>query len=669
MEKESILKTNDSSAEVTRPSGVAMKPPGFNLTSNGNSHVSTQLKQDDEHEVIREEITSNSIDSGDSIPPEDPRNNVTPSQLQPPVFQLKTSSPSGMPDETLNKMSNSFGTDFSDVNIHQGSQSAVDAGALAYTQGNDIHFAPGQYDPSSQSGLELLGHELTHVVQQREGRVQANNEVNGMPLNDDKRLEQEADEMGVKAAQMKVESKVSPQVNTNTSMIPINTIQRWEWPWHTSKDKSPDSGVGTDKDKELKRVKANPTIIGDTGMDGNGFATDVKINGPSPAVGEMNTWMNIKINFQDCTYGFLSGAETINGKKYDHILSTDKAHLKIWKAAIKRLKKTSPEKLKWSEPEKEKIRKDYQADMDKVWPTKSSKLNFSLDDPEYEKYKVDNNFELKFVDKGFHHQFTVIKMPDELGPDKIRSYMGGALGGLHDSRTFGSTQNNGTVHNYLAEQIGEFDNNSAEVTPALLDQIDKLVPQINKIKEDHKGETPAPSWQLSVTGRTNSTGTAARNQKLAMMRANNVAKIFESKIGKGFSLAQPGIGKTVESSKFRRVEVVFRNTDGAEMHQITMAHETGHLMGYGDEYADSGTKNTLPKYEGDEANRTTNHVKNAGLGDDVARQHRVGNNSDSIMNAGNSVGVGHYSLFLTRLKLIATDEKTNAPVNWTISKA
>jgi len=46
-------------------------------------------------------------------------------------------------------------------------------GAQAYTQGTDIHFAPGQYQPSSQGGQELLGHELAHVVQQADGRVKA----------------------------------------------------------------------------------------------------------------------------------------------------------------------------------------------------------------------------------------------------------------------------------------------------------------------------------------------------------------------------------------------------------------------------------------------------------------------------------------------------------------
>ena len=110
-----------------------------------------------------------------------------------------------MPDDVQNKMENSFGEDFSDVNIHKDSEQAPGLGALAYTQGNDIHFAPGQYEPGSQKGQELLGHELSHVVQQREGRVKPDGQQNKADanVNTDEGLEKEADELGEQAAQGK----------------------------------------------------------------------------------------------------------------------------------------------------------------------------------------------------------------------------------------------------------------------------------------------------------------------------------------------------------------------------------------------------------------------------------------------------------------------------------
>ncbi|MBK7337611.1 MAG: DUF4157 domain-containing protein [Saprospirales bacterium] len=110
------------------------------------------------------------------------------------------SGPSSLPESLVNSASEHFGSDFSDVQVHTDSQKAGDLGALAYTQGKDIHFAPNTYDPASSTGKSLIGHELTHVVQQSEGRVQATGEIDGMPLNDDHSLEREADDMGSRFA-------------------------------------------------------------------------------------------------------------------------------------------------------------------------------------------------------------------------------------------------------------------------------------------------------------------------------------------------------------------------------------------------------------------------------------------------------------------------------------
>jgi hypothetical protein len=66
-------------------------------------------------------------------------------------------------------MEAAFARDFSRVRVHVGSEAATSArglNALAYTIGNDIFFAEGQYSPYTSQGARLLAHELTHVVQQ-----------------------------------------------------------------------------------------------------------------------------------------------------------------------------------------------------------------------------------------------------------------------------------------------------------------------------------------------------------------------------------------------------------------------------------------------------------------------------------------------------------------------
>ncbi|MDY6912509.1 MAG: DUF4157 domain-containing protein, partial [Chloroflexota bacterium] len=78
---------------------------------------------------------------------------------------------SGQPleNQTRRQMDNAFGHDFSNVNIHTDGSADSLAQALqakAFTVGNDVFFREGAYQPDSESGKKLLGHELTHVIQQ-----------------------------------------------------------------------------------------------------------------------------------------------------------------------------------------------------------------------------------------------------------------------------------------------------------------------------------------------------------------------------------------------------------------------------------------------------------------------------------------------------------------------
>jgi hypothetical protein len=103
-----------------------------------------------------------------------------------------------LPSEVRTKMETAFGADFSDVRVHVGHE-ASRIGAIAYTWGSNIHFAPGHYNPTTLQGQKVLGHELWHVVQQKSGRVQ-NPFGNGVAVVQDHALEAEADRMGLKAA-------------------------------------------------------------------------------------------------------------------------------------------------------------------------------------------------------------------------------------------------------------------------------------------------------------------------------------------------------------------------------------------------------------------------------------------------------------------------------------
>jgi hypothetical protein len=65
-----------------------------------------------------------------------------------------------------------LGHDLGAVRVHDDSAArgaARDISAQAFTYGQDVYFGAGRYQPGTESGRELLAHELAHTVQQRPG--------------------------------------------------------------------------------------------------------------------------------------------------------------------------------------------------------------------------------------------------------------------------------------------------------------------------------------------------------------------------------------------------------------------------------------------------------------------------------------------------------------------
>lgn len=128
-----------------------------------------------------------------------------------------------LPDAVQRKMEGFFGTSFADVRVHVGT-AAPAIGALAFTRGNDIYFAPGQYDPSRPQGQQRLGHELTHVVQQRQGRVR-NPFGTGIAVVMDPALEAEAERKG-RLATMATAAPISPVGTARAGTIQGMIVKR-----------------------------------------------------------------------------------------------------------------------------------------------------------------------------------------------------------------------------------------------------------------------------------------------------------------------------------------------------------------------------------------------------------------------------------------------------------
>jgi|GEM_PF-2165328 len=114
-----------------------------------------------------------------------------PGQYFPDVPRPAPGSGRPLPAALRERMERALGGDFSAVRVHEGRE-ARDVGAIAYARGEQLHFAPGRYEPGSVRGQALIAHELAHVVQQRAGRVPTPPGP-GAPVNAAPHLEAEAD--------------------------------------------------------------------------------------------------------------------------------------------------------------------------------------------------------------------------------------------------------------------------------------------------------------------------------------------------------------------------------------------------------------------------------------------------------------------------------------------
>ncbi len=94
----------------------------------------------------------------------------------------------GIPDQMKQGLEERFRLSLDDVRVHYHSDRPARLNAWAYTQGSQVYVGPGQE--------KHLGHELGHVVQQKQGRVHATAYAAGLAVNDDEGLEKEADAIG-----------------------------------------------------------------------------------------------------------------------------------------------------------------------------------------------------------------------------------------------------------------------------------------------------------------------------------------------------------------------------------------------------------------------------------------------------------------------------------------
>ena len=138
-----------------------------------------------------------------------------------------------LPDGLRARLEARTGVDLGNVQMRESDQ-PESIGARAFARGNVIDFAPGEFQPGTEEGEALIGHEVSHVLQQAKGQVRADSGAS--PVNADPALEHAAD-MGVQGGMESVPS-MSYAASPVQGYFGINHLRRaWhKWRGHGMKD-------------------------------------------------------------------------------------------------------------------------------------------------------------------------------------------------------------------------------------------------------------------------------------------------------------------------------------------------------------------------------------------------------------------------------------------------
>ncbi|MBS1744754.1 MAG: DUF4157 domain-containing protein [Bacteroidetes bacterium] len=150
---------------------VVDNQPATSIKITATASAATQRKNINSDNYITQTKTNNqglnhTLQGGDSIPP---MPDIQTNHPLTSVLSNQNTRGSPLPATARRQMENSMDADFSKVRIHTGQESHeanASIQARAFTHGNNIYFANGQFNPNSKAGQHLLAHELTHTIQQ-----------------------------------------------------------------------------------------------------------------------------------------------------------------------------------------------------------------------------------------------------------------------------------------------------------------------------------------------------------------------------------------------------------------------------------------------------------------------------------------------------------------------
>lgn len=276
-----------------------------------------------------------------------------------------------------------------------------------------------------------------------------------------------------------------------------------------------------------------------------------------------------------------------------------------------------------------------------------------------------------------HCQSTIYKTPDE---DVFGAFVDSgsedttpgneATAATDQSLELGSGQI--TAQSHLLNQRVFFGNDSSELSADAQDRLRKIIISF-QAPTGSAGSTIDIIGHASTTGEDSEVG-RARNIQLAQERADVVDNFLRTTVVEGKNLANvntrvqvvmsTGAVGSDESSFSRRTDIQFAEGQG----QNIAAHEFGHMIGLGDEYASTPQRdaagNVVTDANGDAVTRgvisgTGGDVGEATTHDALARDMglstgAVFENNDNIMSLGSTVRPQHYATFMQALRTVTS---------------
>lgn len=174
-------------------------------------------------------------------------------QSAPPALGLGLGQP--LPARERSYFERRLRTDLSDVRVHPDADAAGKLGALAFTAGHDIGFAPGQFRPGSTGFSDLLGHELGHVVQQGTSGPAIQLQPTGAPDTAN------ADAKAEKDAQLQTRLHGLPPLFFLTMVPEIGGLQTWKSDYPVSYADQRPGVVGVIGEAAMQNLERNDAEI------------------------------------------------------------------------------------------------------------------------------------------------------------------------------------------------------------------------------------------------------------------------------------------------------------------------------------------------------------------------------------------------------------------------